>query len=109
VDLDGTLLTVDTLYEQFASGLFAKPVKTIVTLTVLRHGIVAFKRQLCSIAHHAGRFARRTFDDKLPLVQTSIGGLQIADTCYYYPEDRGVAESIRLGRRMAENVSSDVR
>jgi protoporphyrinogen oxidase len=44
------------------------------------------------------------FVDKLPPVQTPIGGLQIADTCYYYPEDRGVAESIRLGRRMAESV-----
>lgn len=44
------------------------------------------------------------FLDKLPPVQTTIRGLQIADTCYYYPEDRGVAESIRLGRQMAENV-----
>ncbi|MBB5047011.1 protoporphyrinogen oxidase [Rhodopseudomonas rhenobacensis] len=42
------------------------------------------------------------FADKLPPIQTPIAGLQIADTCYYYPEDRGVAESIRLGRRMAE-------
>jgi len=45
------------------------------------------------------------FRDKLPPVQTPVGGLQIADTCYYYPEDRGVAESIRLGRRMAEDAA----
>lgn len=45
------------------------------------------------------------FRDRLPPVQTPVGGLQIADTCYYYPEDRGVAESIRLGRRMAEDVA----
>lgn len=44
------------------------------------------------------------FLNKLPPVQTPIRGLQIADTCFYYPEDRGVAESIRLGRRMAEAV-----
>jgi 4-hydroxybenzoate polyprenyltransferase/phosphoserine phosphatase len=50
VDLDGTFLAVDTLYELFASGLFAKPVQTILALSVLRHGIAAFKRQLCSIA-----------------------------------------------------------
>ncbi len=50
VDLDGTFLTVDTLYELFASGLFAKPVQTILALFVLRHGIAAFKRRLCSIA-----------------------------------------------------------
>ncbi|WFU14582.1 NAD(P)/FAD-dependent oxidoreductase [Bradyrhizobium sp. CB3481] len=42
------------------------------------------------------------FRNKLPSVQTPIKGLQIADTCFYYPEDRGVAESIRLGRTMAE-------
>jgi protoporphyrinogen oxidase len=45
------------------------------------------------------------FLNKLPPAQTPVRGLQIADTCFYYPEDRGVAESIRLGRRMAEAVS----
>ncbi len=53
---------------------------------------------------HAQPICEPNFRDKLPLVQTPIVGLQIADTCYYYPEDRGVAESIRLGRRMAENA-----
>ncbi|TMU95648.1 NAD(P)/FAD-dependent oxidoreductase [Brucella haematophila] len=45
------------------------------------------------------------FLDKLPPIQTPIDGLQIADTCYYYPEDRGIAESVRYGRMMAETVS----
>jgi protoporphyrinogen oxidase len=45
------------------------------------------------------------FRHKLPSIQTPIAGLQIADTCFYYPEDRGIAESIRLGRQMAESVS----
>ncbi|SIQ10338.1 UDP-galactopyranose mutase [Rhizobium sp. RU35A] len=45
------------------------------------------------------------FYAKLPPIQTPITGLQIADTCYYYPEDRGIAESIRYGRRMAEAVA----
>jgi protoporphyrinogen oxidase len=42
------------------------------------------------------------FYDKLPPIKTPIEGLQIADTCYYYPEDRGIAESVRYGRMMAE-------
>lgn len=42
------------------------------------------------------------FYGKLPPVQTPILGLQIADTSCYYPEDRGIAESVRLGRLMAE-------
>jgi protoporphyrinogen oxidase len=41
------------------------------------------------------------FPDLLPPVQTPIAGLQIADTCFYYPEDRGISESVRLGREMA--------
>ncbi|NTA39803.1 NAD(P)/FAD-dependent oxidoreductase [Agrobacterium salinitolerans] len=45
------------------------------------------------------------FLEKLPPIQTPIAGLQIADTCYYYPEDRGVAESLRYGRNMAEAVA----
>jgi protoporphyrinogen oxidase len=44
------------------------------------------------------------FAEKIPPVQTPIKGLQIADTCFYYPEDRGIAESVRLGQQMAEAV-----
>jgi protoporphyrinogen oxidase len=44
------------------------------------------------------------FASKIPPVQTPIDGLQIADTCFYYPEDRGVAESVRLGRSMAQAI-----
>jgi protoporphyrinogen oxidase len=44
------------------------------------------------------------FAAKIPPVQTPIAGLQIADTCYYYPEDRGIAESVRLGQQMANAV-----
>jgi protoporphyrinogen oxidase len=42
------------------------------------------------------------FLETLPTVQTPIAGLQAADTCYYYPEDRGISESVRFGRLMAE-------
>jgi protoporphyrinogen oxidase len=53
---------------------------------------------------HAQPVCEPNFRDKLPAIQTPIAGLQIADTCFYYPEDRGVAESIRYGRMMAEAV-----
>ena len=45
------------------------------------------------------------FAKKIPPIETPIGGLQIADTCFYYPEDRGVSESVRLGRQMAETLA----
>jgi protoporphyrinogen oxidase len=44
------------------------------------------------------------FGALIPPAQTPIQGLQIADTCFYYPEDRGIAESVRLGKEMAERI-----
>ena len=42
---------------------------------------------------------------KIPPVQTPIRGLQIADTSFYYPEDRGISESVRVAREMAARVA----
>lgn len=49
VDLDGTLLKVDTLFEYFTVGLFARPLQTILSLLELRNGISAFKQQLTRV------------------------------------------------------------
>jgi protoporphyrinogen oxidase len=53
---------------------------------------------------HAQPICPPGFAALLPPIQTSIRGLQIADTCFYYPEDRGISESVRLGREMAKEV-----
>ncbi|MCY1224126.1 squalene-associated FAD-dependent desaturase [compost metagenome] len=39
--------------------------------------------------------------DRLPPIQLPVKGLLVADTSYYYPEDRGISESIGLSRKMA--------
>lgn len=39
--------------------------------------------------------------DRLPPVALPVKGLWVADTSYYYPEDRGISESIGFGRSMA--------
>lgn len=44
--------------------------------------------------------------EKLPPVQPGIEGLWIADTSYYYPEDRGISESIDFGRKMAKSATA---
>jgi len=41
----------------------------------------------------------------LPPVALPVGGLWVADTSYYYPEDRGISESIGFGRAMARQAS----
>ena len=55
---------------------------------------------------HAQPVCEPGFAAKIPPVQTPIRGLQIADTCFYYPEDRGIAESVELGRKMAERIDA---
>ncbi|MEZ4846385.1 MAG: NAD(P)/FAD-dependent oxidoreductase [Bdellovibrionota bacterium] len=56
---------------------------------------------------HAGRYryaqpiCTTGFLEKLPPVSGVVEGLSIADTSYYYPQDRGISESIEFGRKMA--------
>lgn len=52
----------------------------------------AFAQPICQpdFAHH------------LPPMRSVIEGLFIADTSYYYPEDRSISESIHLGKQLAE-------
>lgn len=43
---------------------------------------------------------------QLPPVSLPITGLWVADTSYYYPEDRGISESIGFGRKLAKDAVS---
>ena len=60
------------------------------------------------IAEHASRYGyaqpvcQPGFSKVLPPIETSIKGLYIADTSYYYPEDRSISESVNIGKQMAD-------
>lgn len=62
------------------------------------------------IAMHASRyrFAQPICDpgflEHLPPCELPVKGLWVADTSYYYPEDRGISESIDFGRNMAKRA-----
>ncbi|MBI1422855.1 MAG: FAD-dependent oxidoreductase [Gammaproteobacteria bacterium] len=57
---------------------------------------------------HASRYAfaqpicQPQFADYLPPMRSSVSGLFIADTSYYYPEDRSISESVALGKQLAD-------
>lgn len=57
---------------------------------------------------HVSRYAyaqpicQPEFMETLPPIRSTIEGLFIADTSYYYPEDRSISESIHLGKKIAE-------
>jgi protoporphyrinogen oxidase len=46
--------------------------------------------------------------EKLPPVSLPVQGLWVADTSYYYPEDRGISESIGFGRQMAKMATLQI-
>ena len=45
------------------------------------------------------------FYDMLPPIETPIAGLYMADTSYYYPEDRSINESIAVARKLAASAA----
>lgn len=51
---------------------------------------------------HAQPICPPNYLDSIPPVALPIKGLWVADTSYYYPEDRGISESIGFGRNMAK-------
>jgi protoporphyrinogen oxidase len=48
------------------------------------------------------------FLDMLPPMRTPVAGLFMADTSYYYPEDRSINESIDTARRLVKEVLAPV-
>lgn len=44
------------------------------------------------------------FAQNLPPIKSAIPGLYIVDTSYYYPEDRSISESVKIGREVAAMV-----
>ncbi len=42
------------------------------------------------------------FYEKLPPMKSALDGFFMADTCYYYPEDRSMSESIKVGYELAD-------
>lgn len=44
------------------------------------------------------------FFDMLPPMRTPISGFHMADTSYYYPEDRSISESVRVARQLVDSA-----
>lgn len=47
------------------------------------------------------------FQAQLPPMRTPITGFFMADTAYYYPEDRSISESLRIGQELARALHAD--
>lgn len=47
------------------------------------------------------------FSSRLPPISPGVAGLFIADTSFYYPEDRSISESVQLGRRLSDMAGGE--
>ena len=76
-------------------------------LQLVNPALVAADRLSSAVGRlrHAQPVCPPGYLDRLPPVQTALRGLQAADTSTYYPEDRGIAESVRIAREMAARVA----
>jgi protoporphyrinogen oxidase len=53
---------------------------------------------------HAQPICTPRFLERLPDARLPVNGLWAADTSHYYPEDRGISESIAFGRQLADRA-----
>ncbi len=56
---------------------------------------------------HAQAVCRAGFLDSMPGYETPVKGLYMTDSAQYYPEDRTLSASVRLGREVAALVAED--
>ena len=82
-----------------------------VFLSKVRHYLLTINPDLKDsdiLAMHANRYRYAQpicgpgYLETLPPIKLSIEGLYVADTSYYYPEDRGISESVQMGRQIAK-------
>jgi protoporphyrinogen oxidase len=81
--------------------------ESFAALRLLNPSLTDADRIASSVARlaHAQPVCPPGYGAALPPVVTAIRGLQAADTSTYYPEDRGIAESVRIAREMAARVA----
>lgn len=49
------------------------------------------------------------FFDRLPPMKSELNGFYMADTAFYYPEDRSISESVLVGKKLAELMNNNKR
>ena len=108
--LDGSAIVYAPYYMPQGHSKFTRPFQEFIDETVRYMKLIRpdFSPQDQVLASAASRyeFAQTVctpgFYEALPPMQSKIGGLFMADTSHYYPEDRSISESIRLGAKLAK-------
>jgi protoporphyrinogen oxidase len=107
--LDGTAIVYAPYYMPQTHPKYERDVQAFVDETLGYMKLIRpdFAPEAEVIASTASRyrFAQTVcspgFYDALPPMQSQVQGLYMADTSHYYPEDRSISESMRIGAQLA--------
>ena len=109
--LDGSTIVYAPFYMPHTHPKYARPAEAFVdeTLAALALMQPGFDRAdviaaTASRYQYAQTVAGPGFFEALPPLASALAGFFYADTSHYYPEDRSISESLRLGERLAAEV-----
>jgi protoporphyrinogen oxidase len=82
--------------------------ETVACLQAIQPGFNRSDVVACAVSRY--RYAQTVcttgFYDALPPMVSALDGLFLADTSHYYPEDRSISESLRVGQQLAALCSA---
>lgn len=109
--LDGTSILYAPFYMPQSHPKYERPHQAFIdeTLDCLRTIRPDFDpadviAATCSRYRYAQTVCPPGFLEALPPMRSGLRGFFMADTSYYYPEDRSISESLRTGARLADVV-----
>jgi protoporphyrinogen oxidase len=107
--LDGNAIVYAPFYMPQTHPKYRRPFgefidETLAAMRMIRPDFDAASEVLAGTASRY-EFAQTVcspgFYDALPPMKSAVHGLFMADTSHYYPEDRSISESMRVGARLA--------
>ncbi|MFN9030643.1 MAG: NAD(P)/FAD-dependent oxidoreductase [Betaproteobacteria bacterium] len=115
--LDGTGIIYAPYYMPHTHPKYRRDFQVFIDETLAYMKLIrpAFDASAEVIASTASRyeFAQTVcspgFYDALPPMRSKVRGLYMADTSHYYPEDRSISESMRIGAHLASMAMDDAR
>jgi protoporphyrinogen oxidase len=106
---DGSHIVYAPFYMPKTHAKYARANADFIAETLACIGKVnpAFRPEWVLASHcHRYEFAQTIcppgFFQQLPPMRTPMPGLYMADTSYYYPEDRSISESVRVARQLVD-------
>ena len=111
--LDGCTIVYAPYYMPQSHPKYARPIQAFVDETL---GYMSLMRPdfdradvidaTASRYEYAQTVCTPGFFDALPPMQSALAGLFLADTSHYYPEDRSISESLRVGEQLAAALTA---